>query len=221
LRNVFGPIGTFAEAVQVAGWAIDPDTTAPIPVDLYVDGHMTQRTTANVNRPDVGRAYPASGPDHGFVANILVYSFGPHVVCAYAIAAHTGSTNPLLGCRSVVVTGNPVGNLDHVSVSSAAPYWVTSTGWARDPDSSPPIYVDLYYIPSDRSPTRSIRVWSKYPRYDVRVAYADPWDAGDNYGFTASVRLPAGTWTVCAYAINVSYGTRNPQLNACKVAVVP
>ena len=53
------------EGVRVTGWAIDPDTTDPVDVHVYVDNTGVART-ANTSRPDVGNVFPAYGPDHGY-----------------------------------------------------------------------------------------------------------------------------------------------------------
>jgi GH25 family lysozyme M1 (1,4-beta-N-acetylmuramidase) len=100
------PFGHFESAtedgttVTASGWAIDPNTTAPIQVNLYVDGKWTAATTAGVDRPDVGLAYPTSGALHGFSASLTVAA-GPHTVCAYAINTGLGGANRSLGCHSV------------------------------------------------------------------------------------------------------------------------
>ncbi|HEX7104728.1 MAG TPA: glycosyl hydrolase family 18 protein, partial [Acidothermaceae bacterium] len=52
--------------VRVTGWAIDPNTTAGINVDIYVDGKFAARTSAANDRPDVGNLYFAYGTTHGF-----------------------------------------------------------------------------------------------------------------------------------------------------------
>jgi hypothetical protein len=97
---------------------------------------------------------------------------------------------------------NPFGNLDQVQRVGGV---VTVTGWALDPDSiDRPIDVHLYVdgrgaaaITADRS------------RPDVGAAFAG---AGAAHGYSASLALPPGQQTVCAYAINVGYGTHNPLL---------
>ena len=81
----------------MSGWAIDPDTTAPIAVHFYIDGTGVPRM-ADQMRPDVGAAYPAAGAQHGFSA-VIPADPGSHTVCAYAINDASGD-NPLLGCRS-------------------------------------------------------------------------------------------------------------------------
>ena len=86
--------------ISARGWALDPDTTSPIVVHLYVDGRAVQALTANTPRPDVGRIY-GKGDNHGFSGTVNALA-GTHNVCVYAIDS-TGGTNPRIGCRSITV----------------------------------------------------------------------------------------------------------------------
>lgn len=88
--------------VRISGWAIDPDTTAPIDVHLYVNGRPRAGVRAGDPRPDVGLAYPAAGGDRGFAATLAVQPGRTLQVCAYAINVGVGTANPLIGCRQVV-----------------------------------------------------------------------------------------------------------------------
>lgn len=105
VRNT-APFGSLDSATGVQGgivakgWAIDPDTSAPIAVHVYVDGRGTA-IQAEQQRTDVGRVYPASGALHGYDATVKASS-GAHTVCAYAIDSW-GGDNPNLGCRTVTV----------------------------------------------------------------------------------------------------------------------
>ncbi|MBF0687197.1 MAG: hypothetical protein IR158_05430 [Cellulomonas sp.] len=87
--------------VTATGWAIDPNTTEPISVHLYVDGTAVRAVTANLARPDVDRAH-GMGAAHGFSVQLTALP-GTRSVCAYAIDSWGGGPNPLLGCRSVTV----------------------------------------------------------------------------------------------------------------------
>jgi hypothetical protein len=235
--NPFGHLETMRSAgsgltVTVGGWAIDSDTTAPISVDLYLDGHWYLRTTADMPRPDVGAAFPASGPDHGFSADVTTSYVGNHVVCAYAINVGAGTTNPFIGCQGLYVSRDPIGNLDSVSSVPSGPASESLTlsvaGWAIDPDTTGPISVDIYVLPTVIVPVstnsgvtvpvptaRSIRVTASAVRQDVGAVYPL---AGADHGFSAVFDVPVGTWTVCAYGINVgSTPGLNPQLGRCKL----
>jgi hypothetical protein len=99
------PIGAFDAVVAdggtitASGWALDPDTTASIPVHVYVDG-VGMSVTADRARPDVAAAFPAYGPARGWAAAKAVGP-GSHEVCAYAINVGVGGTT-FLGCRTIV-----------------------------------------------------------------------------------------------------------------------
>ncbi len=100
------PIGSLDVAqavsggVQVSGWAIDPDTSASIGVDVYVDG-VGKRVIANRTRSDVARSYPAAGPAHGYDVRLGARA-GSHEVCVYGIDS-VGGSNTAFGCRTVTV----------------------------------------------------------------------------------------------------------------------
>src|SRR3954452_23455208 len=81
------PIGTVDAAasnghggIHVAGWAFDPNTTAPIAVRVYIDGAYAGSGTANTSRPDVGAAFPGYGNNHGYS---FIVPGGLGNVCAY------------------------------------------------------------------------------------------------------------------------------------------
>ena len=100
------PIGNFEDAgriydiLVVKGWAIDPDTGAPVAVKVRVDGVDVQTGTADLARPDVGAYFPAYGSAHGF-QQVVFSTPGPHTVCVVAVNAGAGSQDTVLGCRSM------------------------------------------------------------------------------------------------------------------------
>ncbi len=91
-----------AGSLSVAGWAIDPDSAAPIGVHVYVDGAFASVGIANLQRTDVGAAFPDYGPTHAFYL-VLPASPGTHQVCAYGLNVASGS-NGVLGCRTATVS---------------------------------------------------------------------------------------------------------------------
>ena len=131
------PFGSMESAVatpggaRVVGWAIDPDTTAPVAVHVYVDGQWAGATSAAVARPDVATVYPWAGAGHGYDVT-LPTAGGSHQVCTYAInTGATGTQNPRLGCATVVVDGSPLGSFDAAVATAGG---VEVGGWAFDPD---------------------------------------------------------------------------------------
>jgi hypothetical protein len=86
--------------ITVTGWALDPNTSAPISVHVYAYGKGAQALTADGPRPDIGRIF-GKGDLHGFSGPVSA-SPGTHPVCVYAIDSWNG-TNPLIKCTSVTV----------------------------------------------------------------------------------------------------------------------
>jgi hypothetical protein len=189
-------------SILVSGWALDPDTTSPIAVHIYVDGSVTA-VLADGSRPDVAAVYgDGDGDKYGFSVAVPATA-EPHQVCIYAIDSQ-GGVNPLVGCRTVsYANAAPVGFLD-TAVAGSASGTINVAGWAMDPDTSAPITVQVYV---DHTPT--ILTADGY-RPDIAAVYRN----GDRHGFTATIPATDGTHTVCIYGINTPTGT-NPLL-ACK-----
>jgi hypothetical protein len=94
-----------SNGVSVAGWAIDPDQVASIPVHVYVDA-VGVAITANKSRPDVNEVFPLfAGAQHGF-STVVPAAPGPHRVCVYAINVSGTGSNRELSCVNVVVPGS-------------------------------------------------------------------------------------------------------------------
>ncbi|QTE30233.1 hypothetical protein [Pengzhenrongella sicca] len=206
------PVGSFDVAasvggagVRLAGWAIDPDTTAPVMVHVYIDGQPSG-VVANQPRPDVGAAYPGWGDTHGFDVT-LPAAEGVHQVCAWAINQPAGF-NPLLGCRAVTVTNHaPVGFVDSVTATASS---VLVSGWAIDPDATDSLQVHVY-IDGQATVLRADGA-----RADVAAAYPGQ---GAAHGFAAEIAAGAGTHRVCVYPINLP-ASANPALRCVTVTVV-
>ena len=87
--------------IRVRGWTLDPDTTSPISVHVYLNGVVATSLLANGDRPDVDAAFGA-GRMRGFSTSIPAQP-GTHTVCVYSIGWPAGSGNPLIGCQIVTV----------------------------------------------------------------------------------------------------------------------
>jgi spore germination protein YaaH len=193
-------------AAQLRGWAIDANTTDPIRIDYYVDGHGVTSTMADTSRPDVGSLYFIYGDNHGLSATIPVGG-GTHQACAYAINVGPGG-NTLLGCRTVnIPTGSPVGSVDGVSAALGI---AQVRGWTIDPDIAGPVRVDFYV---DGHGAASMT--ADQARADIAGAYP-LW--GGAHGYSLSIPVPGGTHQLCAYAINVGPGGNTP---SCRTVVMP
>ena len=212
-RAPFGNFESLAVAGNVAtasGWAIDPDTAAPIKIHLYAGASGTEYT-ADKPRADVGAVYPASGPNHGF-AEKLTLQTGTTQVCAYAINSGAGG-HAFLGCRAATVAETsvdrgrvPLGNFEGASVGAGG---ATISGWALDPDTSASIKVHIYVGPAGAEYT------ANKPRADVGAVYR----LGNDHGFSEFVAMPSGKNAVCVYAINTGVGGHS--VLGCRDVVVP
>lgn len=189
------------EAVRVAGWALDPDTSESIPVHVYADDRGTAISAGNP-RPDVGAAFPGYGDFHGFDAMVPAAA-GSRNVCAYGINTRGGS-NQGIGCKRVTVTGQPVGAIDWVM---ARPGEISIGGWVTVPymsDARATISVDGSVVAElDRTVVRP----------DVQAAFPIA-DLGS--GFVGTVSVGGGAHRVCLTA-----GGAALDRVACRTVTVP
>ncbi len=100
---VMGRVG----GVDVAGWAIDPDTALPAQAHVYAfrgDGSVAGATavTAGNFRSDLGVVFPGYGPNHGMSGSLSLPG-GTYSVCVAAINVAGSGSNQWLPCRSAVV----------------------------------------------------------------------------------------------------------------------
>jgi hypothetical protein len=175
-------------AIVVRGWAIDPDTTASVPIHAYVDGVGAAIGTADRPRPDVAKALPGYGENHGY--EMLVPVTGDRTVCTFGISTR-GKVNPRLGC--VRTSGVPRGSLDGVTRPGGQ---VRVRGWTFDNDSAGPIQVHVYVDGVGRAVgtanTSRPDVGARFPGF------------GDNHGFDITFGgVGPGQHRVCVYGISV------------------
>lgn len=209
------PVGNYegltlsGTTATVTGWALDPDTADSVRIRVTA-GIWTREFTADRSRPDVGQAYPGYGAGHGFSADIAV-PVGPSAVCVDAIDTQTQAATSF-GCRSINATSpvpeqgrKPIGNFESVD---GQPGGLRVSGWALDPDTTAPIEVHVYVDGAGSA------AFASGQRGDVAAAYPG---YGDPHGFTIDRTVPAGTHTVCVYAIN-TVGTDHTSLG-CKSIV--
>lgn len=182
-----------AGGLHILGWTLDTDTPSPLNVHVYIDG-VASVYRADAIRPDVGAAFPGMGNSHGIDLTIQT-SVGTHTVCTYGINVGRGM-NKLLGCDTVdVPSADPIGSVDSLY---AEPGGFRIRGWAADPNTNSNLSVHVY---RDAVGTQ-IRTGT--PRSDVLAAF--PF-AGANAGFDAHIDAPPGNTRVCAYGINVGWGS--------------
>lgn len=195
------PIGNIDSAslktpgkVTVSGWVLDPDTSAPIDVHVYVDGRWGGSFPAGQVRGDIARAYPGYGSSHGYSSEVGVPA-GRSQVCVYGINVSNGG-NSLVSCSEVNnPTGSPFGNFESAVPTEAG---AIVSGWAIDPDSIQPISVHVYvngrWGGSFTADSVRSDVGAAYPVYGVA------------HGFAIPLGLERGQNNICVYPINVGPG---------------
>ena len=210
---------------RIAGWAIDPNAAnagkGPIYVDTYGGsgspggGNPGRRLTANLYRPDVGKAYPKYGSYHGYDGKISL-PYGSHKVCSYAINVGPGS-HKQIGCKSINISPDPFGRLDTVKPVDGG---IQVSGWAIDPDTASPIRVDTYGGDGGAAPgvNPGHNFTANVSRPDVKRVHPN---YGDLHGYAGFFPLKSGQQTVCAYAINASGTTGANKKIGCKTVTVP
>lgn len=197
-------------SVNVGGWVIDPDTSDPVQVHVYVDG-AAMALLADGSRPDVAAAFGGYGPSHGYSATFGATP-GPHTVCAYGINVGAGA-NSLLGCRTVTVAGgSPIGSLDAVTRNPDGSIGVS--GWAIDPDTNSPVQVWLYAAGNGYPLTGPAAVTANGSRPDVGAVFP-LFGPMRGYSGTVGSATPAGV-AVCAYALNAA-GAGTTSVLGCRV----
>ncbi len=194
-------------AILVRGWALDPDTTAAVRVSVQLDA-STVTLPANSPRDDVARSHPGYGSNHGFTLTLNTVP-GRHTVCVRALNAAGGGSTVSLGCRTVLLSGTPIGRLDSAVASGQG---ILVTGWALDPNSSWPVPVAVYSRPGGQ-----VGIRANQPRPDVAARYPR-WGAA--HGFQVLLRATPGTHLVCAYGMNV-YGDGSTAALGCRSVQVP
>jgi hypothetical protein len=194
----FGP-----RAIDVTGYAFDPDTTDAIKVEVTVNGVKVRELTADVSRPLIGLSNPGYGSNHGYAGRVTLTSAGTKNVCVRAInvGLPAGTTTTQLpSCRSVVIrSGNPFGSFDGTTRTSVSQ--VRVKGWAIDPDTTNAVAVHAYVNGAWGGAYTANAL-----RTDVGAAYPG---FGNNHGMGFLLNARAGA-SVCLYLINQGAGTSNP-----------
>jgi GH25 family lysozyme M1 (1,4-beta-N-acetylmuramidase) len=196
--------------VNVFGWAIDPDSRDPIPVDVYVygaDGQpgLGRRLDASGEFPGLAAAYPGFGGAHAYFTDIPI-PLGAKQVCAFGINVGSGG-NSLLGCKSL--GGDPFGVID--TARTVGPGRIEVSGWAIDPNGVTPTQVVARVNGVDTVVTAN----------QDRPDLGNPGGLGNLHGYTTTVQVPTGgNVQVCMGAAN-SIGPGSSVSLGCRNVVMP
>ncbi|WP_407341781.1 hypothetical protein [Pengzhenrongella phosphoraccumulans] len=189
--------------ILLNGWSLDPDTTGPTDVHIYVDGAITV-VHADQSRADIASIF-GKGDRHGFTYQAALPP-GRHDVCVHAINTGAGA-NTLLGCSTVVVVDTvPIGSVDSMTTDNTG---ISVSGWTLDQDTWASTEAHVYI---DGVGTAMLADQS---RPDVAAAFG----RGDKHGFSRSFPAAPGSHGICVFGINTSGGT-NVTLT-CRTVVVP
>ena len=137
-------------AVRIRGWAFDQSSpTALTDVHAYLDGPSGNGTFmsaihAGISRPDVAKAYPAAGPNHGFDVTLTGLALGStHTVFIHGIDVSGGQGNPILGSLTFTVPMSVPVRFTSIPASAVAGSAVHITGFG-----TPGRVLELLYAPS-------------------------------------------------------------------------
>jgi cell wall-associated NlpC family hydrolase len=208
--------------VSFTGWVADPDMSGTVRVVITLDRTVVRSTLANLPRPDVAKAFPKYGSLRGFAGRLKLPA-GRHAVCLIAGDLGVGSDTrlrctafsvPAVSGRtpvSLTPSRKPVGGLDGFSYSPAA-RTLSVKGWAVDPDTRSPIYVDMMV---DGQSMGSASAGAPHP-----VLPAKYLGYGPAHGFVYTMQVPVapGNYRLCAVAINTTAGGNT--ILPCKVLSV-
>ena len=128
------PLGVFESVKRapgstdlvVTGWAVDPDTTAPVSIATTVDGAAVPALRAGTTRTDIGAKYPTLGAAHGISAT-LVTDDQEHRVCLTAVNV-SGGKSLSLGCK-IINAVHPVAAGAPRSAKAVAGYGGATISW--------------------------------------------------------------------------------------------
>jgi hypothetical protein len=183
------------DGVQIVGWALDPSTSAPINVDIWVDGQRT-RVLAQRHRGYLGGYH--DGLQHGFTVH-LAEPAGAHNICVHAVGSPSADGITQLGCRAMTLDYDPLGVISSVVQT---PGHLTVRGWAYDADQpTVPITVAFRLGPSAVAVGVANQVVAS-------LATSHP-QAGADHGFTLTAAVPEGSHYLCVKAYNVGLGANH------------
>ncbi|AXH35360.1 hypothetical protein DVJ78_08025 [Humibacter sp. BT305] len=196
-------------SLQISGWALDPDTASPIKVQVSVNGQNAGTFDANLSRADIGTSNPSYGSNHAWTVTGLKVPLGFNQVCVTALDLVGGNGNSSLGCVTTTSTaGPPVGGFER---ADPAPGGVQVSGWSVDLDTTGPVQINVAvngYLKAITTANQTRPdVGSYLPGY------------GNDHGYRVLVPAPAGTNTICVYAMDTS-GNGNTLLGCSTVTVM-
>jgi hypothetical protein len=182
---------------RVTGWALDPDTSSAINVQIKVDGVVVATVAANDASSSIPTTWSEWGTAHGFTQIVPVTSGATSTVCATAVNV-SGGTSQSIGCSSFFAEPDPFGALDSVALYPSGYGGVIVKGWSIDPDTAASNTVQIRV-----NGTTKTTVTANQTRSDIGASYPD---YGSAHGFSATLSgLPTyQALSICAYGVNAA-----------------
>ncbi|MCU1588559.1 MAG: hypothetical protein JWN31_2052, partial [Frankiales bacterium] len=183
--------------------------TAPLTVQVTVDGRRIADLPADDPRPDVAEL-GALGEGHGY-GRTLTLDDGTHEVCVtYVNATDTAGTDAPPTCLKALVRHLPIGPAPRFK---RVPAGLVVYGWLLDLDTTQPIaarvVVDGVARPDQVANVARPDVAAAYPGYGAPHGYATP-----------AIDLKAGVHTVCVTGVNAAGSTgADTQIACAKVTI--
>jgi hypothetical protein len=192
--------------LRLQGWALDPNSSAPLQLRVIVDGQLATTAVADRSRSDLVKFFPGAGPNHGFDVSIPTTP-GAHSIEVYGLQTYPAGDIVRLAASTIAVSA-PFGRFD---VMHRVPGGARVAGWVIDPngDGQVHIYVDGHLVQG---------VQSEQARPDVAAAFPG---FGDAHGFDTLVPLLPGPHNVCIYAFNEVQPNNSPLLGCRTIDVSP
>lgn len=118
-----------ATGVTVAGWAVDPDTTSAVTVNVSMDGGPATTVTADASAPSSPATYAALGSRHGFSVTVSATA-DAHSFCITVANVGLGhSLQPTcMSVGAVALPGAPANVAATVTTTSATLTWTRPAG---------------------------------------------------------------------------------------------
>lgn len=195
-------------AVRVSGWAIDPNTSASVVVNVVSQGR-TYATTADLARPDVAAVHRGHGERHGFEFTTPSLGTGKTSVCVWVPNVGPGRHGRLLGCRTIVLrSDDSAGRFE--SLRKLADGSGRLTGWGVEPE-LPNRSVDVQWALNGGR-------WNNAPTTVMRSDVNRIVGVSGAHGFSIDVPLVEGTNQICMRV--PAYGRGNAADLGCRTVIV-
>lgn len=207
----FGVLDVVANSfttIRVGGWAIDPQTAAPVSVEVRRNGKLVLTASAGAARPDIAAAHARYGTAHGYALEVPAVA-GKNNICV-RIMGVGGGGNKDLGCKEVTHAVDPVGAF---RVSASGELSATVSGWALDPNTPSAVNVTVTVDGVATPGVTTFRADREHPD----VARRHP-AHGPDHGFSKALALAPGAHEVCVSITNVGLG-RDRALGCSRVDV--